>query len=167
VTIALPAELAGLADALGVDWPDVDEDALYATALRWVAVAAALREREAGARMDLRRLLAAERAAGSLAHLVTGWAAPRRRFAAVALAADTLAGCLLTLASVVCELKRYVLARLADLAAVLATAEHTSAYPAAVLTGAALRRATRTAGGVVDTRLVPVLEAATRQLTAV
>jgi hypothetical protein len=142
----LPAELAPLAGALGVEWPRADEDELYGTALRWQALAGELRDHGAAL---------ADRAASLDLPVPVG------RFEAAALAADVLAGCLLTLATVTAELKRYAVHRLGELAALLATG--TGAYAdlvAVALTGAAVRRATHTAGTLVDGRLVPLLRSA-------
>jgi hypothetical protein len=150
--IALPAELAGVAGALGVSWPRTDEDALYETALRWAEVAAALRTGAAATSRDLGAL------AGSYDGLAD--AVPGQRFRTCALAADTLAGCLLTLAAVLCELKRYVLGRLAELTAVLAAGAGEPDLAAVVLTRAAVNRATRSATTLIDGSLIRLLEAA-------
>lgn len=148
--IALPAELAPVAGALGVSWPRTDEDVLYETALRWAEVAAALRTQGAAAAREL----------AALAGGYQPGAVPGQRFRTGALAADTLAGCLLTLAAVVCELKRYVLGRLAELTAVLAGGTGEAGLAAAALTRTALYRATRSATTLIDGALVPLLLAA-------
>jgi hypothetical protein len=172
MALALPAELSGLAAAVGLVWPEADEDALHVAAARWRAVAEALRAGAADSAAQVGRLLAAH-PAGDLAAFGAAWTAgPARRFDDGVLAAQALAACLTTMAAVVLELKVFAVGQLAALAARLAVptghpgAALADQAAAATTTLAALRRARAAAEAVVDDSLVPVLRAAERRLSA-
>ena len=167
----LAAGLAGQAGGADPVWPEADEDALQAAALRWVGLAAELRAAATGSAAAVSRLLAAH-AGGDLDAFAVQWAGgPARHLADTALAAEGLAAGLATMAAVVLELKAFVVAQLAALAARLAGQGGThpgaalAAQAAAVAaTGAALRRAWASATGVIENGVVPVLRAAEARL---
>jgi len=155
-------------------WPEADEDALQAAALRWLGLAAELRAAAAGSAAEIGRLLATH-AGGDLDTFAARWAdGPARQLADAALAAEGLAAGLATMAAVVLELKAFVVGQLATLAARLAGLEHAEPRAAAIAaqaaavaaTGAALRQAWANATGVVENGVVPVLRAAEARLPA-
>jgi len=118
--LPLPGEFAGLATAVGLVWPEADEDALHAAAARWTAVAETLRAGSAEAATEVGRLLDAH-PDGDLDGFGARWAAgPALQYEDAVLAAEALAGCLTTMAAVVLELKVFAVGRLAALAARLA-----------------------------------------------
>jgi hypothetical protein len=153
-------------------WPEADEDALQAAALRWLVLAGELRAAAAGSAAAVSRLVAAH-AGGDLGAFAAHWSSgPDRQLEDAALAAEGLAAGLATMAAVVLELKAFVVGRLAELAARLAGLEHAEPRAAAIAaqsaavaaTGAALRRAWASALGVIENGVVPVLQAAESRL---
>jgi len=190
--LPLPGEFAGLATAVGLVWPEADEDALHAAAARWTAVAETLRAGSAEAATEVGRLLDAH-PDGDLDGFGARWAAgPALQYEDAVLAAEALAGCLTKMAAVVLELKVFAVGRLAALAARLAApagspatgsppagspaagspiggslaAELVDLAAATAATRAALRRATADATAVVDGSLAPVLRTAEQRLHA-
>jgi hypothetical protein len=174
MALPLPGLLAGgLAGQAGVDpvWPEADEDALQAAALRWMGLAGELRAAAAGSAAAVSRLVAAH-AGSDVEAFAARWAGgPERHLADAALAAEGLAAGLATMAAVVLELKAFVVGQLAVLAARLAGQD--GMHPAAALaeqaaavaaTRAALRRARASAIAVIENGVVPVLQAAESRL---
>jgi hypothetical protein len=167
--------LAGVGGGAGEPvWPEADEDALQAAALRWLGLAAELRAAATGSAAEIGRLLAAH-SGGDLDAFAARWAdGPARQLVDTALAAEGLAAGLATMAAVVLELKAFVVGRLAVLAARLAGLEHAEPRAAAIAaqaaavaaTGAALRQAWANATGVIENGVVPVLRAAEARLPA-